>query len=881
MSALQHLGQHPEPNHRRSSGRLSRRQPPTASREAGARSEKPTLRVMVVTESFLPQVNGVTGSVCRVLEHLEQQGHEAVVVAATGPDEYAGATVEKVASLPMPVYDGFRLATPRRATLRDLVVRHRPDVIHLASPAVMGPRAAREAARLGVPVVGIYQTDLVGFASRYGLPGGERAMTRLTQHAHRYVDLNLAPSTAAVRQLVDLGIPRDRIRLWGRGVDAERFHPGRRDEGGGPAWAGPGHRVVGYMGRVAAEKEIELMASLQHLPDTTVVVVGDGPALRDVQRALPKAVFTGALSGDDLARAVASFDVFVHPGRHETFCQAVQEGLASGVPAVVAAAGGPLDLVVDGVTGAHFTPGDAADLRRAVEQLLDDADRRREMGHAARRSIEGRSWAALGDQLVDHYRDALAGTVAPAAASGSAAPTSAASIPVTTGERTTAPRVSVIGTGYLGATHAAAMAELGFETIGIDRDEEAVDVLSAGAAPFHEPGLDELLDAHTGSGRLSFSTVMADAVAADVHFICVGTPQARGGDVADLGALEGVIEALVPLLTHDALLVGKSTVPVGTARRLRARARELAPAGVAVDLVWNPEFLREGHGVVDSLRPDRLVLGCDSAAAERTMREVYAAPLADGVPLLVTDLETAELVKTAANAFLATKISFANLMGELCDASGGDVALLTHALGLDERIGPRFLGAGIGYGGGCLPKDVRALAARGEQLGADMTLLRAVDGVNDRARDRVLEAVIDQLDGVVEGARVALLGAAFKAGSDDVRSSPALAAAAALRRLGARVSVYDPEATQRARAAAPQLRYCANAYAACRKADVVLLATEWPEFARLDPDDLLRIVRAPRAVDGRQVIDADAWRRVGWQVVVPGRPVRGAAAALR
>ncbi|QWC86716.1 glycosyltransferase family 1 protein [Nocardioidaceae bacterium] len=367
------------------------------------------MRVLVVTESFLPQVNGVTGSVCRVVEQLVAAGHEPCVVAATGPDEYAGVPVRHVGSLPLPFYDGFRLGTPTRRTLRDLIRDHAPDVIHLASPALMGPRAAREARRLGVPVVAIYQTDLVGFADRYAVPGGVRAMTRLTRRAHRDIDLTLAPSTAARAQLVALGIAPDRVRIWGRGVDLERFAPGRRSARLRVEWGAPGVTVVGYMGRLAAEKELELLAPVQHMAGVRLVVVGDGPAREQVRRALPDAVHTGALHGTDLARAVASFDVFVHPGRHETFCQSVQEALACGVPAVVVDAGGPVDLVVPGENGDRFRPGDATDLTARVRHLVDHPLERAVLARRARAGVAGRGWDALGEELVGHYRDAITG----------------------------------------------------------------------------------------------------------------------------------------------------------------------------------------------------------------------------------------------------------------------------------------------------------------------------------------------------------------------------------------------------------------------------------------------------------------------------------------
>ncbi|RYP84581.1 UDP-glucose/GDP-mannose dehydrogenase family protein [Nocardioides guangzhouensis] len=432
-----------------------------------------------------------------------------------------------------------------------------------------------------------------------------------------------------------------------------------------------------------------------------------------------------------------------------------------------------------------------------------------------------------------------------------------------------APRISVIGTGYLGATHAAGMAELGHEVVGVDTDASRIRALAEGRVPFYEPGLPELLRRHVESGRLRFTTDLAEAAAfADVHFVCVGTPQGPGG-AADLTALHRVVDDLVPALRRTALVVGKSTVPVGTAEALVERIARLRPS-VEVDLAWNPEFLREGHAVEDTLRPNRLVLGVPSPAAEWALRQVYARPLADGTPVVVTNLPTAELVKVSANAFLATKISFVNAMAELCEVTGGDVAALADALGHDDRIGRKFLGAGLGYGGGCLPKDVRALIARATELGTpeSVDFLHGVEAVNARRRQRVVDEALGALrrTGPWLHGRVGVLGAAFKPHSDDVRDSPALDVARRLSREGAWVTVFDPQASVTARTVAPELRYAANAVAACRKADVVLHLTEWPEFADLDPARLLEAARGRVLVDARNTLDPAPWLAAGWDV---------------
>ncbi len=438
-------------------------------------------------------------------------------------------------------------------------------------------------------------------------------------------------------------------------------------------------------------------------------------------------------------------------------------------------------------------------------------------------------------------------------------------------------RLSVFGTGYLGATHAAGMAELGHEVIGVDVDAAKIERLSRGEVPFYEPGLPELLRKHVESGRLRFTTDAAEAVEfADVHFIGVGTPQKPGEHGADLRYVDAVINTIGPLMTRPAVVLGKSTVPVGTAARLAKRLRKLAPAGDAVDLGWNPEFLREGYAVEDTLAPDRLVLGVDPerpGRVEEVAREIYAQAIERGTPFIVTDLATAELVKVSANAFLATKISFINAIAEVCEATGADVVQLADAIGYDERIGRKFLGAGLGFGGGCLPKDIRAFMARAGELGVDqaLTFLREVDAVNLRRRERVVDLAHRELGGSVKGKVIAVLGAAFKPNSDDVRDSPALDVAGRLHLSGANVRVYDPAANETAAAVWPTLTFAGSVLEACEGADLVIVATEWKEFREADPQAVGEVVAHRRVIDGRNCLDPDAWIAAGWAYRGMGR----------
>jgi UDPglucose 6-dehydrogenase len=430
-------------------------------------------------------------------------------------------------------------------------------------------------------------------------------------------------------------------------------------------------------------------------------------------------------------------------------------------------------------------------------------------------------------------------------------------------------RIAVLGTGYLGAVHAACMAELGHDVLGVDVDEFRIAALTEGRAPFYEPGLPEMLVRTVGSGRLRFSTSLEEAARfAEVHFVCVGTPQLPGGLGADLSYLQAVINGLAPHLTRDCLVVGKSTVPVGTAARLAARLAELTPAGIASSLAWNPEFLREGFAIEDTLRPDRLVAGVTSADDDRVLRAVYEPLLAAGTPYIVTDLATAELTKVAANSFLATKISFINAVADVCEAAGADVNTLADALGYDKRIGRRFLSAGLGFGGGCLTKDVHAFVARASELGATsaVRLLEQVDDVNNQRRSRAVAIARELAGGDFTGRTVAVLGAAFKPLTDDIRDSPALTVAAAIHAEGGNVRVHDPKALDNARLAYPELEFADEIDDVFRDADVVLHLTEWREYRELDPAALLATVRTPRIFDARNVLEAAAWRAAGWTV---------------
>lgn len=431
-------------------------------------------------------------------------------------------------------------------------------------------------------------------------------------------------------------------------------------------------------------------------------------------------------------------------------------------------------------------------------------------------------------------------------------------------------KLSVIGTGYLGATHAACMASLGFEVIGFDTEGSKIDLLAKGKVPFYEPELEDLLTAQIKSGRLTFTKDIKDLADADVHFICVGTPQVKGGNAADLTYVNSALESIAKVVKAGGLVVGKSTVPVGTATRLRNRLLELNPK---VDLAWNPEFLREGFAVEDTLHPNRLVVGVVNDQAEKVLKEVYAANLSENTPWVRADLPTAELVKVAANSFLATKISFINAMAEICEAAGGDVTVLAKAIGYDPRIGSRFLQAGIGFGGGCLPKDIRAFMARAEELGAKQAVefLKEIDAINLRARQRIIELVRKDLSDNLQGKKVAILGAAFKPDSDDVRDSPALDIAAQIQAAGAVVTVHDPKAIANAQKRFPALKFAEDIDNTLKDAEIVLHLTEWKIYREIDPVKAKSLVKSAIMIDGRNALDRTSWLSAGWKFRALGR----------
>lgn len=435
-------------------------------------------------------------------------------------------------------------------------------------------------------------------------------------------------------------------------------------------------------------------------------------------------------------------------------------------------------------------------------------------------------------------------------------------------------RISVIGCGYLGAVHAACMASLGHEVIGLDVDEGKIAKLNASQAPFFEPGFGELLSEQVASGRLRFTTDYADIARSQISFIAVGTPQAPQRNAADLSYVDAAVDSLAKHLKSDGeprLIVGKSTVPVGTAAKIERLIGDLI-------LVWNPEFLREGYAIEDTLNPDRIVYGLptDEQKAKtgtRLLDECYAQLLDNGMPRLLTDYATAELVKVAANSFLATKISFINAMAELCDASGGDVTMLAKAIGYDERIGSKFLRAGVGFGGGCLPKDIRAFMARAGELGVEqaLTFLREVDTINLRQRQKAVEIAKELAGGTFVGRRVAVLGATFKPNSDDLRDSPALEIAQQILSRGADMVITDPAATEGLRVKRPNLNVVETCEEAMRGADVTVLGTEWKDYLAIDPIEAREWVKSPNIVDGRNVLDSEAWKAAGWEYRGIGR----------
>lgn len=434
-------------------------------------------------------------------------------------------------------------------------------------------------------------------------------------------------------------------------------------------------------------------------------------------------------------------------------------------------------------------------------------------------------------------------------------------------------KVTVIGLGYLGATHAVAMAELGHEVIGIEPDSKKLESLAAGILPFHEPGLDAALPKAISSGKLKFQSEHNElSASADLHFICVGTPQTKGSDAADTTYVVAAAKELAKWIKPTSVVAGKSTVPVGTAATLREAMNEIA--GFDVHLAWNPEFLREGTALEDSLKPDRIVVGTWSQHSVDVLREVYAPILATGTPFLELDVPTAELVKVAANAFLATKISFINAMAEVAEVSGADAVALAKAIGYDERIGNKFLRTGIGFGGGCLPKDIRGFVARAEELGVGSAVdfLKDVDAVNLRRRDKVVELAKQEL-GSLSGKAITMLGISFKPDSDDLRDSPALEISQRLTALGAKVTVHDPVSLTPLATRSPELYREEDLLKAATGVDLVILGTEWKLYREIDPVEFGKVVATKTIIDGRNVLDVARWQAAGWRVIALGRNV--------
>jgi len=434
-------------------------------------------------------------------------------------------------------------------------------------------------------------------------------------------------------------------------------------------------------------------------------------------------------------------------------------------------------------------------------------------------------------------------------------------------------KISVIGLGYLGTTHAVAMAKLGHNVIGIEPDESRIQQLAAGELPFFEPGLGEALKQVVAAGNIRFQT-QHDEVSAesDIHFICVGTPQAAGQQSADTSYVFAAANQLAAVLRPSSLVVGKSTVPVGSARDIIASMQEVA--GFIPKLCWNPEFLREGTALADSLLPDRIVIGSDDPNHNQALKVCYQNILDQGIPVLELDLETAELVKVSANAFLATKISFINAMAEIAEASGADTVKLAEAIGLDNRIGKSFLRTGIGFGGGCLPKDIRGFIARAEELGVGESLafLKEVDQINLRRRQRIVSLATKEL-GEIADKNITMLGISFKPDSDDLRDSPALEIALRLKALGGIVTIHDPVSLGALEQKSTGLTTEIDLQAAIKDTELVILGTEWAEYKNLDPATVSSFPKIKTIIDGRNVLNVDTWQQAGWRVIAPGRNI--------
>ena len=436
-------------------------------------------------------------------------------------------------------------------------------------------------------------------------------------------------------------------------------------------------------------------------------------------------------------------------------------------------------------------------------------------------------------------------------------------------------RIAMIGTGYVGLVSGACLSEFGHDVICVDKDQAKIDALEKGVIPIFEPGLDEVVAANVKAGRLSFTNDLKKAVpGADAVFIAVGTPSRRGDGHADLQYVFAAAKEVAELIDRYAVIVTKSTVPVGTSRKVEQIVRETSPHG-DFDVASNPEFLREGSAIEDFRRPDRVVCGCDGERARNVMREIYRPLYLNETPIIFTTRESSELIKYAANAFLATKITFINEMANLCEKLGGDVQDVARGIGLDGRIGNKFLHAGPGFGGSCFPKDTLALLKTSQDAGAPARIVEAVVAVND-ARKREMAEKIERAFGGVKGKTIAILGLTFKPNTDDMRDAPSLVIVPYLQQAGARIRAYDPEGAREA-AKSLSLDLCTDTYEALDGADGVVILTEWNEFRALDLPRVKSLLKTPLMIDLRNIYRPGLMAEAGFTYVSVGRATAGPA----
>lgn len=438
-------------------------------------------------------------------------------------------------------------------------------------------------------------------------------------------------------------------------------------------------------------------------------------------------------------------------------------------------------------------------------------------------------------------------------------------------------RIAMIGTGYVGLVSAACFSQFGHEVICVDKDQKKIDILRDGQMPIYEPGLDQLVINNVSQGRLKFTTDIKRAIQdVDVVYIAVGTPSRRGDGFADLSYVFAAVEEVAALLERYTIIALKSTVPVGTAEKVRDTIKRVNPR-IDFDVVSNPEFLREGSAIEDFIRPDRIVIGTTSPKAAEMMRQLYAPLFINETPILETSLQSAELIKYAANAFLATKISFINEIANLCEATGANVQEVARGIGLDKRIGDKFLHAGPGYGGSCFPKDTRALIQSAKEAGVALRIVDAVTTVNDDRKLHMADKIIAACGGDVKGKAIAILGVTFKPNTDDMREAPSLDIIPVLQQQGAKVSVFDPQAHLEARSMLQDINWASDAYDCAQGADCLVILTEWNEFRALDMSRIKQIVRVPLIVDLRNIYKPKEMSAQGFDYFSIGRtPVMGA-----